>query len=91
MNAKIKDFLYGVKSLKLKHLSNGYITGGTELMIVCRNEVICKGQKMDFKDTEKWKQLRRAKICRLLNHWEDYDGLVIMLDMTAKKLAKLKE
>lgn len=85
----MKDFIYRVKKLKLKHLSNGYFTGGTYVVILGMGagsdakRVICKGFKMDLIHTDLWKKLRKVNVARIGGAWnveEDKHPLYILLD-----------
>lgn len=89
LRQKIKDFKHGVKKLKLKHLSNGYFTGGTYVVILGigagpdAKRVICQGFKMDLKKTDLWKKLRKVNVARIGGAWhveEDKHPLYILLD-----------
>ena len=94
LRRKIKDFKYGVKKLKLKHLSNGYFTGGTYVVILGMGvesdakKVICHGFKMDLMRTELWQKLREVNVARIGGTWhvqEDKHPLYILLDTEVRK------
>lgn len=90
----MKDFKYRVKKLKLKHLSNGYFTGETYVVILGMGvgldakRVICQGFKMDLMRTNLWKKLREVNVTRIGGAWgieEDKHPLYILLDTEVKK------
>lgn len=94
LRQKIKDFKHGVKKLKLKHLSNGYFTGGTYVVILGigagpdENRVICEGFKMYLKKTDLWQKLREVNVARIGGAWDvekDKHPLYILLDTEVKK------
>jgi hypothetical protein len=74
-SGRLKDFLYGVKKLKLKHLSNGYISGGTYVVLLGFNrgndheKLLIDGRKMDLMETKEWKYLRNKVVNRLGGKW----------------------
>lgn len=85
----MKDFIYRVKKLKLKHLSNGYITGGTYVVILGMGvgsdakRVICHGFKMNLMRTDLWGKLREVNVAEIGGTWhveEDKHPLYILLD-----------
>lgn len=85
----MKVFKYGVKKLKLKHLSNGYFTGATYVVILGMGvgsdakRVICKGFKMNLMRTDLWRKLREVNVARIGGAWyveEDKHPLYILLD-----------
>ena len=94
LRQKIKDFKYGVKKLKLKHLSNGYMAGGTYVVILGMGvgsdakRVICHGFKMDLMRTDLWQKLREVNVAGIGGAWDvekDKHPLYILLDTEVTK------
>lgn len=68
--------------MKLKKLTNGYIFGDTNILLVSTfpDEILFKGKMMDLRYCyrDEFEKLRNQKVLLLRDHWKDKDNYLVI-------------
>ena len=68
--------------MKLKKLTNGYIMGGTKILLASASpdEILFKGKMMDLRYCyrNEFEKLRNQEVIYLSDHWEDEDNYLVI-------------
>ena len=94
---KIKDLMHGVKKLKLKDITNGYIMNNRNITIVRPSfdenddeRIVYNGSMENLRSSNLFKNIRNRKVILLFDKWSNISNSIIIEIELDKKFLQLE-
>ena len=94
---KFKDLMHGVKRLKLKDITNGYIMNNRNITIVRPSfdesgdeRIVYNGSMENLRSSNLFKNIRNRKVILLFDKWSNISNSIIIEIELDKKFLQLE-